>query len=236
MLTTQTEAADKHREFAMAAGEMSRREFTAFLESALRALAEAGQDGALLYVCMDWRHLLELLTAGDAVGLGLQNICVWNKNNGGMGSLYRSKHELVCVFKSGTARHVNNIELGKHGRYRTNVWEYAGVNTFCKGRMDDLAAHPTVKPTALVADAIKDCSRRGEIVLDAFLGSGTIAARRVDIVVVYKVDRLTRSLADFAKLVETFDATGASFVSVTQQFNTSTSMGRLCADFVDKVG
>ncbi len=157
----------------MAAGEMSQREFTAFLEAALRALAGVCQDGALLYVCMDWRHLLELLTAGDAAGLGLQNICVWNKNNGGMGSLYRSKHELVCVFRSGDAPHVNNIELGKHGRYRTNVWDYVGVNTFRKGRMDDLAAHPTVKPTALVADAIKDCSRRGEIVLDAFLGSGT---------------------------------------------------------------
>jgi DNA modification methylase len=163
----------KHREFAMAAGEMSKREFTTFLESALRALTGACQDGALIYTCMDWRHLLELLTAGDAAGLGLQNICVWNKNNGGMGSLYRSKHELVCVFKSGSAQHVNNIELGKHGRYRTNVWDYSGVNTFRKGRMDDLAAHPTVKPTALVADAIKDCSRRGEIVLEAFLGSGT---------------------------------------------------------------
>jgi len=163
----------KHREFAMAAGEMSQREFTAFLETALGELAGACLDGALLYVCMDWRHLHELLTAGRSAGLDLINLCVWNKNNGGMGSLYRSKHELVCVFRSGDARHVNNIELGKHGRYRTNVWDYAGVNTFRKGRMDDLAAHPTVKPTALVADAIKDCSRRGEIVLDAFLGSGT---------------------------------------------------------------
>ncbi len=163
----------KHREFAMGVGEMSRLQFTEFLQKVLANMAAVAVDGALLYACMDWRHLLELLTAGENAGLGLQNLCVWNKSNAGMGSLYRSKHELVCVFKSGTAPHVNTVELGRHGRYRTNVWDYAGVNTFRKGRDADLAAHPTVKPTSLVADAIKDCSRRGEIVLDAFLGSGT---------------------------------------------------------------
>ena len=163
----------QHREFAMASGEMSRREFTEFLVTALRHMAAVSVDGALIYVCMDWRHSLELQMAGEAAGLTLKNICTWVKSNGGMGSFYRSQHEFIVVFKSGMAPHVNNIKLGKHGRYRTNVWEYAGANSFRKGRMEDLAAHPTVKPTALVADAIKDCSRRGEIVLDSFVGSGT---------------------------------------------------------------
>src|SRR5271156_6910085 len=110
---------------------------------------------------------------GKLEQFGLENLCVWNKNNGGMGSLYRSKHELVFVFKNGSGAHINNIELGRHGRYRTNVWDYAGVNTMRAGRMDDLAMHPTVKPTALVADAILDCSKRQGIVLDCFGGSGT---------------------------------------------------------------
>jgi DNA modification methylase len=122
---------------------------------------------------MDWRHLFELLSAGRAVYTQLKNICVWNKDNGGMGSLYRSKHELVCVFKVGEAPHLNNIELGRYGRYRTNVWDYAGVNTLKSNRLDELAMHPTTKPVALVADAIRDCTRRRDLVLDAFAGSGT---------------------------------------------------------------
>jgi DNA modification methylase len=164
----------------MATGEMSEAEFTEFLATVLANLARHCIDGAVLDVCMDWRHLYELLTAGRRTGLSLLNLCVWNKDNGGMGSLYRSKHELVCVFKKGTAPHVNNIELGRYGRYRTNVWDYAGVNGLGKNRLEELAMHPTVKPTALVADAIKDCSRRGDIVLDAFAGSGTtlIAAEK----------------------------------------------------------
>ena len=110
----------------------------------------------------------------------MKNLCVWNKTNGGMGSLYRSKHELVFVFKVGTAAHINNIELGVHGRNRTNVWDYAGVNALGAGRAEELAMHPTVKPVALVADAILDCSARGGVVLDCFAGSGTtlIAAER----------------------------------------------------------
>jgi DNA modification methylase len=209
----------KHREFAMAAGEMSAAAFTSFLETALSNMAWASVDGALLYTCMDWRHLLELLSAGKSAGLDLINICIWNKSNGGMGSLYRSKHELVSVFKSGGAPHVNTVALGKHGRYRTNVWDYTGVNTFRKGRMDDLAAHPTVKPTALVADAIKDCSRRGEIVLDAFLGSGTtvLAAERtarraraieLDPIYVDVAIRRWQALTDGTAILE---ATGQSF-------------------------
>ncbi len=121
-----------------------------------------------------------MLSAGRAAYSELKNICVWAKTNGGMGSLYRSQHELVCVFKSGTAPHVNNVELGKNGRYRTNLWTYAGVNSFGSERLEALAMHPTVKPVALIADAILDCSKRGDLVLDPFGGSGTtlIAAER----------------------------------------------------------
>lgn len=129
---------------------------------------------------MDWRHLRETLAAGDATYNELKNVCVWNKNNAGMGSLYRSKHELVLVFKHGLASHVNNVELGKHGRSRSNVWDYSGVNTFRPGRDEALSAHPTVKPVALVADAILDVTCRNDIVLDPCCGSGTtlIAAER----------------------------------------------------------
>jgi DNA modification methylase len=129
---------------------------------------------------MDWRHLGELLQAGRVVFSELKNLVVWSKTNGGMGSLYRSAHELIGVFKVGDGEHVNNVELGKFGRNRTNVWSYPGVNTFKAERMEELSSHPTVKPVALVADAVKDVTRRGEIILDLFGGSGTtlIAAER----------------------------------------------------------
>ena len=170
----------KHAEFAMASGEMSETEFTAFLETVFGNLAAHSVDGSIHFICMDWRHLFEMVVAGRCVYSDVKNLCIWNKSNGGMGSLYRSKHELVFVFKSGTAPHINNVELGKFGRYRTNVWDYAGINSFGADRDEALAMHPTVKPTALVADAIKDCSARNGIVLDAFAGSGTtiIAAER----------------------------------------------------------
>jgi DNA modification methylase len=163
----------KHREFAMASGEMTPGQFEDFLQTVLQRAQETCRPGAILFVCMDWRHARELLGAGCSCRLELKNVCVWNKTNGGMGTFYRSQHELVFVFKAGDAPHINNFELGQHGRYRTNVWTYAGINTFRAGRDEDLAAHPTVKPVALVADAIKDCSKRGQIVLDAFGGSGT---------------------------------------------------------------
>jgi DNA modification methylase len=171
----------KHREFAMASGEMSEAEFTTFLTTVLERMADRVRDGAILFVFMDWKHAYELMTAGRALGLELKNLCVWAKDNAGMGTFYRSKHELVFVFKKGKAAHLNNFELGQHGRYRTNLWEYAGVNTLRPGRMDELAMHPTVKPVALVADALRDCSRRNGLVLDAFCGSGTtvIAAEKV---------------------------------------------------------
>ncbi len=163
----------RHGEFAMASGEMSASEFIGFLALTLQNLACSSTDGSIHYICMDWRHLQALLTAGDLVYSELKNLCVWTKSNGGMGSLYRSQHELVAVFKSGTASHINNVDLGRHGRNRTNVWAYAGMSAFHAGRDDALAMHPTVKPVALVADAILDCSNRNAIVLDPFCGSGT---------------------------------------------------------------
>lgn len=170
----------KHREFAFASGEMSERQFTAFLTESLGAMASRCRDGAIAFVCMDWRHMRELLAAGYAVFSELKNLCVWNKTNGGMGAFYRSKHELVFVWKVGAAPHTNTFGLGDTGRYRTNVWDYAGISSMSASRQDELEMHPTVKPVALVADAIKDCSRRGELVLDGFGGSGStlIAAEK----------------------------------------------------------
>ncbi|MFT3731775.1 MAG: DNA methyltransferase [Hyphomicrobium sp.] len=170
-----------HREFAVASGEMTPEEFTGFLKASLANLAAASADGALHYICMDWRHLGELMSAGQSVYTEMKNLCVWNKTNGGMGSFYRSKHELVLIYKRGRAKHINNIELGRFGRYRSNVWEYAGVNTWRKGRQQDLSDHPTVKPVLLVADALQDASNRGDIVLDGFGGAGTtlMAAEKI---------------------------------------------------------
>ena len=172
----------RHREFAMAAGEMSAAEFVAFLTKSCTLMAEASSDGALHYICMDWGHLFELLTAGRAAYDALLNICVWSKPNGGMGGLYRSAHEMVAVFKHGRAGHRNNVQLGRFGRNRTNVWSYAGAGGFAQSEDKDLTSlHPTPKPVAMVADAILDVTARRDIVLDPFLGSGAtlIAAERI---------------------------------------------------------
>lgn len=163
----------RHRAFAFASGEMTKAQFTAFLTTTLSNAAGVAKDGAIAFVCMDWRHLRELLDAGEAAFAELKNLCVWNKSNGGMGSFYRSKHELVFVWKVGSAPHTNSFGLGETGRYRTNVWDYPGISSLGASRMEELAMHPTVKPVALVADAIRDCSRRGETVLDVFGGSGS---------------------------------------------------------------
>lgn len=163
---------DRHGEFVMASGEMSRAEFTAFLASVFANLVAHCTDGSIHFVCMDWRHLGELLGAAEG-RYELKNLCVWNKANAGMGSLYRSKHELVFVFKAGTGAHINNVELGKHGRHRSNVWNYAGATSPHKSRSQRLAMHPTVKPVVMIADAIKDCSHRNALVLDPFGGSGS---------------------------------------------------------------
>ncbi len=170
----------KHREFAVASGEMSVDEFKGFLQSAFEGLVEHSVDGSIHYICMDWRHIPEILAAGEAVYDELKNLIVWVKDNGGMGTFYRSRHELIFAFKHGTAPHINTFELGQHGRYRTNVWQYRGVNTMRAGRMEELALHPTVKPVQMIADAIRDVSGRGEIVLDVFGGSGStlIAAEK----------------------------------------------------------
>jgi DNA modification methylase len=173
----------RHRDFAMAVGEMGEEEFTAFLTEACSLLASNSVEGAIHFLCMDWRHLRELLAAGGEVYFELKNICVWVKHNAGMGSFYRSQHELVCVFKHGRGVHRNNVQLGQYGRHRTNVWSYPGVNSFGRATEEGnlLALHPTVKPVAMVTDAILDCSARGDIVLDPFMGSGTtvMAAERV---------------------------------------------------------
>jgi len=170
-----------HRPFPMASGEMDSAEFTAFLRDGLRNLAAFSIEGSLHYVCMDWRHVAELLAAGRAACGELKNLCVW-VDNAGMGSLYRSQHELVFVFKHGRHGHRNNVQLGQFGRNRSNVWHYPGANSLSRRGAEGnlLALHPTVKSVAMVADAILDCSARGDIVLDGFLGSGTtvIAAER----------------------------------------------------------
>jgi DNA modification methylase len=163
----------KQREFAVAAGEMSDNEFIAFLTGYFETAVTALVDGALLYTWMDWRHVDALITAGKTTGLSLVNICVWTKTAAGMGSLYRSQHELCTVFKFGTAPHVNNVELGKHGRSRSNVWTARGMAGWGGDRNELLTLHPTVKPVRLLADTILDASKRGDIILDSFLGSGS---------------------------------------------------------------
>ena len=209
----------RHREFAMASGEMSEAEFIEFLTKSFRVLANYSKDGSIHFACIDWRHLYEALAAGRTTFDDVLNLCVWTKSNGGMGSFYRSQHELVIVFKSGKNPHINNIELGKHGRYRTNVWSYPGANTFRVGRDEELAMHPTVKPVALVADAIKDCSHRGDIVLDTFAGSGTtlIACEKtgrrgfaMELDPIY-VDGAIRRWEDYSGGIATLEATGTTF-------------------------
>jgi DNA modification methylase len=173
----------RHREFVMGSGEMNEAQFMSFLTTSLRQLARHSTENSVHFICIDWRHMWEMLAAGKHVYNELLNVCVWVKDNGGMGSFYRSRHELVFVFRNGKGRHQNNIQLGQFGRNRTNVWEYAGANTLSRQSDEGnlLVLHPTVKPVALVADAILDCSARGEIVMDSFLGSGStlIAAERV---------------------------------------------------------
>lgn len=171
----------KHREFVMASGEMSREQFTSFLRETMHTMCKVSQDGAIHYVCMDYRHLKELLDAGIPLYGELKQLCVWNKDNAGMGTFYRSKHELVAVFKHGQGKHINNFGLGDKGRYRSNVWDYPGANSIKNGSSrKELEDHPTPKCVAMVADAIRDCSKRSGIILDPFLGGGTtvIAAER----------------------------------------------------------
>lgn len=213
----------KHREFEMASGEMSRSEFTNFLTAVFTQLVANSTNGSIHGIFMDWRHMEEMPVAGR-VYTEMKNLCVWNKTNAGMGSFYRSKHELIFMFKNGTAAHINNFELGQYGRYRTNVWDYAGVNTFKEGRLEELVMHPTVKPAALVADVMKDCSHRRGLVLDPFLGSGTtlIAAERtgrrartIEIDPLY-VDVAVRRWQAYTGKDATLSATGETFDEVVK--------------------
>jgi DNA modification methylase len=160
-------------EFAMASGEMNGEEFTSFLRTSFMLMARFSEDGAIHYQCMDWAHAREMLDAGEAVYSRLRNQVVWNKGTGGQGCFYRSQHEFIYVWQVGEGPPINNFGLGETGRYRTNVWDYQGNNSFHSSRDDELASHPTVKPVALIADALRDCSHRGGIVLDAFGGSGS---------------------------------------------------------------
>jgi DNA modification methylase len=224
----------RHREFSMAAGEMSPGQFTGFLQTVLGLCVRHSRSGALVYACMDWRHIPELQTAAEASGLEMVNLCVWAKPNAGMGSFYRSQHELVFVFKNGSGSHVNNVELGKHGRNRTNVWSYANGPGFGRaGEEGRLAAlHPTVKPVPMIADALLDSSHRGDIVLDPFLGSGAtlMAAERtgrrcfgleldplyVD-VIVRRWQAYTGDVARCLKTGETFAETEAARMAIVEQ-------------------
>ena len=212
----------RHPEFVMASGEMSSTDFTHFLRVAFDYATAFSLDGSLHFICMDWRHMSEVLEAGRSAYTELKNLCVWTKTNAGMGSLYRSQHELVFLYKHGLVPHVNNVELGRHGRNRTNVWSYAGMNAFGRDRDADLAAHPTVKPVAMVSDAILDTSQRGDIVLDPFLGSGTtiLAAEQTGRVGMgleldpYYVDLIVQRLSAACGLTATLLETGESFAEV----------------------
>jgi DNA modification methylase len=217
----------QHKNFKMASGEMSVSQFTDFLAQAFILLAAHSRDGSLHYIFMDWRHLTEILDAGKQVYTELKNVCIWNKGCGGMGSFYRSAHELVFVFKHGVGSHRNNVQLGQFGRYRTNVWSYPGTNSFARktdeGNLSDL--HPTVKPVALVADALMDCTARRDIVLDPFLGSGTtaIAAERtgrvcygIEIDPQY-VDTAVRRWQDFTGLDAKHRVSGRTFNELAEE-------------------
>jgi DNA modification methylase len=216
-----------HPEFAVASGEMSESEFTAFLTNVLAQLARNSRDGALQFICMDWRHSGELISAARSVYAEFKNLCVWVKDNAGQGSLYRSQHELVFVFKSGNRPHRNNIQLGKYGRYRTNVWQYRRVNSLSRstdeGNLSDL--HPTIKPVELVADAILDCTARRDVVLDVFLGSGTtvIAAERTGRTCYgieldpHYVDTIVRRWQAFTGQSAVLGSTGQTFNEVEQE-------------------
>jgi DNA modification methylase len=214
----------KHDNFAMACGEMSDREFVAFLTVTLSLVAQSCRDGAIAYVTMDWRHAGELIEAGKAAFSELKNVCVWNKLRGGMGAFYRSQHELVFVFKIGTTPHTNNFGLGETGRHRTNVWDYHGVNALTSSGAEALKMHPTVKPVALIEDALRDCSRRGEIVLDPFGGSGStlIAAEKCGRIarliefeprycdtIIARFERFTGKQATLVRTGQTFDEVAA---------------------------
>jgi DNA modification methylase len=214
----------KHDEFAFASGEMSDREFKEFLVTTISHMAAACVAGALIYVFQDWRHVRVLAEVGEELNLELRNICVWSKTTPGQGSFYRSAHELVFVFQKPGASAQNNIALGKYGRSRSNVWTYAPPNKFA-GKDDDIRGHPTPKPVALVAEAIKDASKRRGIVLDPFVGSGTVflAAEKVGRIAYgiefepRYVDLSIRRWQDFARKDVILAGTDKTFEQVAEE-------------------
>jgi DNA modification methylase len=213
----------KHEEFVMGSGEFSKTEFKQFLETILSRAAECAKDGGLLYVCMDWRSIHSLIDASEKAGLSYLNLCVWAKSNAGLGGLYRSQHELVAVFKKGVKPHRNNVQLGRFGRNRSNLWRYEGANSINPERRKELGMHPTVKPAALCADAILDCSNRGDIILDLFLGSGTVLVAAEDTgrvcygAEIYGpyVDMAVRRWQEFTGRDAVLEETGQTFSEVT---------------------
>ena len=213
----------------MTSGEMSAAQFTDFLEKAFRNLADHSADGSIHFICMDWRHMAEMLAAGETAYSEIKNLIVWDKGTGGMGTFYRSRHEMVFAFKKGTSPHINSFELGQHGRYRTNVWSYKGMNSFGGARNAEIQLHPTVKPVAMIADAIKDVSKRNGIVLDVFGGSGStlIAAHKTgrrgylaELDPLY-CDRIIRRWQVFARDDAVLEETGESFDQVRAQRRSS---------------
>ncbi len=212
----------KHSEFAFASGEMTSQEFIAFLKASIAPLVAHSLDGSLHYICIDWRHQSELMTAASGLYAEQKNLVVWDKKTPGQGRFYRSQHELIHVYKKGDAPHINAVKQGRYGRNRSNVWAYSGVNSFGKDRLKELALHPTVKPIALVVDALRDASLKGDIVLDTFLGSGTtlLAAERADrkcrgleFEPKY-VDVAIARWQDFTRRDAILDETGETFVEV----------------------
>lgn len=213
-----------HREFAMGSGELSREQFRRFLGDACAHMARFSRSGSLHFIFMDWRSIGDLIVVGEQIYDDLLNVIVWVKNNGGMGSLYRSRHEFVALFKKGKRSHINNVELGSNGRYRTNVWEYPGISSFGSARASELKLHPTVKNTKMIIDAIKDVTESGALVLDAFAGSGTTliaaekcrrTARLIELDPIY-CDVIVRR-AGAIGLEVVLDSTGESFAKVEKR-------------------
>jgi DNA modification methylase len=214
----------RHPDFAIGSGEMHPAEFKKFLTGTLGNGIRVSTEGAVHFVCMDWRHIGDLIEVGRELYGSMLNLVVWNKTNAGQGSFYRSQHELIGVFRVGGEPHQNNVELGRYGRNRSNVWTYPGVNTFGRGRMDSLATHPTVKPIALVSDALLDCTSRGDVVLDQFAGAGTtiLAAEKVGrmaYAIEYEpryVDAALGRWQKMTKLEVVLDGDGRTFEEITE--------------------
>lgn len=215
----------RHKDFAMAHGEMSERDFTEFLTTFLRLAKSSAKSGSIFYLFMDWRHLFELQNACREVGLVQKNLAVWVKRNAGMGTFYRSQHELILIAKNGDSPHLNTFELGQHGRHRSNIWMYAGNNSFHGDREAELAMHPTTKPVEMLADILRDVTRRKGVILDPFGGSGSIViaaektgrcARVIEIDPHY-CDVIVRRFETYTGKAAKLESSGLTFEEVRSQ-------------------